>query len=140
MTIGPVPNSPRSQQPNSKHDELRLMLNSRTPVISVETTEEGRLKELLLTIATELDVPLYTWSAIVGLAKFNGASIYGTDNPETALANIALIGGDAIFLLEDFARYCENDRICRRLRDLAAKFRVARRSLVITAALMNLPP
>ena len=64
----------------------------------------------------------------------------GTDQPEQALANIALIKGDAIFLLKDFARYCENDRISRRLRDLAARFRVARRSLVITAASMNLPP
>jgi hypothetical protein len=129
-----------AKRPNSKHDELRLLLNSRNPIITVETTEEDRLKELLLAIATELDVPLYTWSAIAGLAKFNGASIYGTDQPEQALANIALIEGDAIFLLQDFARYCENDRISRRLRDLAGKFRVVRRSLVIAAALMKLPP
>ena len=94
-----------ARQPNSKHDELRLLLNSRNPIITVETTEEDRLKELVLVIATELGVPLYTWSAIAGLAKFNGASIYGTDQPEQALANIALIEGDAIFLLQDFARY-----------------------------------
>ena len=67
-------------------------------------------------IATELDVSLYIWSAIEGLAKFNGATIYGTDQPEQALANIAQIHGDAIFLLKDFARYCENDRISRRVR------------------------
>jgi ATPase family associated with various cellular activities (AAA) len=127
-------------RPNSKHDELRLMLNSRNPIITVETTEEERLRELLLLLATELGVPLYTWSAIGGLAQWGGAPLYGTDQPEQALANIALIKGDAIFLLKDFARYCENDRISRRLRDLAARFRVARRSLVITAASMNLPP
>ena len=129
-----------AQRPNRKHDELRLLINSRNPVITVETTEEDRLKDLLLMIATELNVPLYTWSAITGLAKFNGATIYGTDQPELALANIALIHGDAIFLLKDFARYCDNDRISRRVRDLIATFRVARRSLVITAASMNLPP
>jgi hypothetical protein len=95
-----------AQRPNSKHDDLRLLINSRNPIITVETTEEDRLKELLLMIATELDVPLYTWSAIAGLAKFNGAPIYGTDQPEQVLANIALIKGDAIFLLKDFARYC----------------------------------
>jgi hypothetical protein len=140
MTTGSAANLPGAQRPNSKHDELRLILNSRNPIITVETTEEDRLKELLLMIAAELSVPLFTWSAIAGLAKFNGAPIYGTDQPETALANIALIAGDAIFLLQDFARYCDNDRISRRLRDLAGKFRVARRSLVITAASMKLPP
>ena len=112
--------STASQRPKSKHDDLRLLINSRNPIITVETTEEDRLKELLLMIATELNVPLYVWSAIEGLAKFNGAPIYGTDQPEQALANIALIHGDAIFLLEDFARYCDNDRISRRVRDLAA--------------------
>jgi hypothetical protein len=127
-------------RPHSKHDDLLLLLNSRNPIITVETTEEERLTELLLSLATELGVPLYTWSAIGGLAQWGGAPLYGTDQPEQALANIALIKGDAIFLLKDFARYCENDRISRRLRDLAARFRVARRSLVITAASMNLPP
>ena len=132
--------STAAQRPNRKHDELRLLINSRNPIITVETTEEDRLKDLLLMIATELNVPLYTWSAITGLARFNGAPIYGTDQPEQALANIALIAGDAIFLLKDFARYCDNDRISRRVRDLAGTFRVARRSLVITAASMKLPP
>ena len=132
--------SSAAQQPNRKHDELRLLINSRNPIITIETTEEDRLKDLLLTIATELDVPLYTWSAIAGLAKLNGAPIYGTDQPEQALANIAQIGGDAIFLLKDFARYCDNDRISRRMRDLAGTFHVVRRSLVLTAAAMKLPP
>ena len=61
------------------------------------------------------------------------------DQPEQALANIPLIQGDAIFLLKDFARYCDNDRICRRVRDLAEKFRTARRAIVISAASMQLP-
>jgi len=50
-----------------------------------------------------------------------------------------LVEGDAIFLLKDFARYCENDKICRRLRDLAERFRTARRSIVLTAAKVELP-
>ena len=130
--------STSAQRPNRKHDELRLLINSRNPLITVETTEEDRLKDLLLMIATELNVPLYTWSAITGLARFNGAPIYGTDQPEQALANIALIAGDAIFLLKDFARYCDNDRICRRVRDLAGTFRVARRSFPLDLVVRGL--
>src|SRR6202030_4577818 len=97
------------------------------------------LEQMLLGVATELGVPLYEWSVTTGLAKHRGAPIYNTDQPEQALANIPLIPGDAIFLLKDFARYCDNDRICRRLRDLAEKFRTARRAIVICAPSLQLP-
>ena len=126
--------------PKTKHDELRLLINSRNPILTVETSEEERFQQLLFTVATELGIPLYAWSLTTGLSKVPGAPIYGTDQPEKALANIALIQGDAILLLKDFARYCENDRISRSLRDLAEKFRRARRSIVILAASITLPP
>ena len=123
-----------------KHDELRLLVNSHHPIITVETPEEERVEQLLLEVAAELAVPLYTWSVTAGLAKAHGAPIYNTDNPEQAVANVALIPGDAVFLLKDFARYCDNDRVCRRLRELAEKFRSERRSIVIMAASLELPP
>ncbi len=129
----------RTNQPN-KHDELRLLINSRHPIITVETPEEERLEVMLLDIATELSVPLYEWSVTTGLAKVHGAPMYNTDNPEQAVSNIALIQGDGIFLLKDFARYCVDGKICRRLRELAEKFRTARRSIVLTAASLQLPP
>jgi AAA+ superfamily predicted ATPase len=128
----------RPKKPN-QHDELRLLINSRHPIITVETPEEERLEALLMEVATELGVPLYEWSVTTGLAKAHGAPLYHTDSPEQAVANIALIQGDGIFLLKDFARYCENDKICRRLRDLAEKFRTVRRSIVLTAAKIELP-
>jgi AAA+ superfamily predicted ATPase len=123
-----------------KHDELRLLVNSRNPIITVETTEEDRFEELLQSLSTELSVPLFTWTITTGLAKWNGAPIYGTDEIEKALANIALIHGEAIFLLCDVGRYCDNDRVARRLRDLADAFRTERRSIVISAASIKLPP
>src|SRR5579862_8920228 len=124
----------------SKRDELRLLINSRTPIITVETAEEERLAHLLTAIAEELGVPLYTWSVTTGLARITGAPIYQTAQPVQALANIAQISGDAIFLLKDFARYCDDDKICRRLRDLADAFRSVRRSIVISGPSLNLPP
>jgi AAA+ superfamily predicted ATPase len=122
-----------------KHDELRLLVNSRHPLITVETPEEERLEQMLLEVATELSVPLYEWSVTAGLAKYRGAPIYNSEQPDQALANIPLLQGDAIFLLKDFARYCDNDKICRRLRDLAEKFRTMRRAIVISAASLQLP-
>jgi hypothetical protein len=156
-----LPNDPKSQQPSStqkipaapsatstresdgykaKHDELQILINSRTPIITIETSEEDRLEKLLLAIATQMAVPFYTWSVTDGLKRFTGAPLYGSDDPEKALANIATINGDAIFLLKDFARYCGNDHISRRLRDLTCSFCTPCRSIVIAGASLDLPP
>jgi len=123
-----------------KRDDLRLLINSRHPILTIETTEEDRVEQLLLEVATDLSVPLFTWSVTLGLARFKGAPIYNSEPPEAALSNIAAVQGDAIFLLKDFARYCENDKVCRRLRELAEQFRTARRSIIITAGAIQLPP
>ena len=122
-----------------KCDELVLLINSCSPIIAVETSEEDRLEELVIAAAAKLAVPVYTWTVTAGLKKVGGSGIYGSDQPEAALANISLITGNAVFLLKDFARYCETDRISRRLRDLADKFRTARRSIIISAASLQLP-
>ena len=125
---------------NKKYDELRLLINSRNPIITVETTEEDRFEGLLQKLSAELGVPLFTWTVTTGLAKWKGSPIYGTDQPEQALANIAMIHGDGIFLLCDVARYCDNDRVVRRLRDLSEAFRTERRSIVVSASSIKLPP
>lgn len=141
-SLGSAPISQKASVSTAKpnqHDELRLLVNSRHPIITVETAEEERLAQLLLDVAMEMAVPLYEWSVTTGLAKAHAAPIYNTEQPEQGLANIPLIQGDAIFLLKDFGRYCDNDRICRRLRDLAEKFRTARRAIVISGASLQLP-
>ncbi len=122
-----------------KKDELRLLVNSRHPLITIQSAEEERVEELLREVAAELGVALYVWSVTTGLARMRGQALYNTGDPEQALANIALVQGDAVFLLKDFARYLEQDRICRRLRELAEGFRAARRSIIISGASLHLP-
>ena len=131
---------PRLAVNAQKRDELRLLINSRNPIITVETTEEDRFEGLLQALSADLGIPLFTWTITTGLTKWKGSPIYGTDELEQALANIALIHGQGIFLLCDVARYCDNDHVARRLRDLADAFRTERRSLVISAASIKLPP
>jgi AAA+ superfamily predicted ATPase len=126
--------------PRTKRDELELLINSRNPIVTVETSEEQRLAALLERVAADLEIPLFVWSVTNGLARAGGAALYNSDQPEQALTNIGTVQGDGIFLLKDFARYCDNDRISRRLRDLADGFRTARRSIVILGAAIQLPP
>ncbi len=124
-----------------KRDELRLLVNSRHPIIAVETSEEARIEDLLSEVAAELDVPFFTWSITHGLIrKGTDQAMYETEDPEKMLGNIAAMRGDGIYLLKDFARYLEQDRLLRRVRELAASFREMRRSIVLSAPVLKLPP
>jgi ATP-dependent 26S proteasome regulatory subunit len=125
---------------DAKCDQLCLLINSKNPIIRVETTEEQRFSSLLERVAERLCIPLYSWTITTGLARAGGAALYNSEQPEQALANIGAVRGDAIFLLKDFARYCDNDRISRKLRDLVDAFRTARRSIVLLAASISLSP
>jgi ATP-dependent 26S proteasome regulatory subunit len=140
----PVPAAPNAAicvpALGAKRAELGLLVNSRNPIVTVETSEETRFSTLLGCVAEELGIPLYVWSVTAGLGRYGGAGLYNSDQPEQALTNIATIQGDGIFLLKDFCRYCDNDRISRRLRDLADGFRTARRSIVLLGATVQLPP
>jgi len=131
--------APGARPGSPKELELRLLINSHCPIITVETSEEDRFVALLRWVAADIGVPLYLWSVTEGLARAGGPALYNSDQPEQALMNIATIQGDGIFLLKDFVRYCQNDRISRRLRDLADGFRTVRRSIVMLAATIELP-
>jgi AAA+ superfamily predicted ATPase len=120
-------------------NQLTLLINSRNPIITVETSEEQRFLAVLERVAMQLEIPLYVWSVTTGLGRAGGAALYNSDQPEQALTNIGTVQGNGIFLLKDFARYCDNDRISRRLRDLADGCRTARRSIVILGASLALP-
>jgi len=73
-----------AQPKPNKRDELRLLVNSHHPIITVETTEEERVEQMLAQIGLELDVPVYNWSVTKGLARFHGEPLYHTDDPDQA--------------------------------------------------------
>jgi len=140
IVSGPTCATLAGRAAGAKCDQLSLLINSRNPIITVESNEEQRFLGLVERVAGQLSVPLYVWSVTTGLCRSGGAVLYNSDQPEQALTNIGTIHGDGIFLLKDFARYCDNDRVSRRLRDLADGFRTSRRSIVILAASIVLPP
>jgi hypothetical protein len=75
----------------NKRGELMLLINSRHPILTIETSEEERVEQLLFEVATQLNVPLFTWSVTTGLARFHGAPIYNSDSPEAALSNMSVV-------------------------------------------------
>jgi SpoVK/Ycf46/Vps4 family AAA+-type ATPase len=123
-----------------KRDELRLLINSRHPIIGIETSEEARVEELAAQVAAELDIPFFTWSVTAGMVRRGtDQAMYDTEDPDKALHNISLMRGDGIFLLRDFVRYLEQDKILRRMREMASRFREMRRSILLSAPVLKLP-
>jgi SpoVK/Ycf46/Vps4 family AAA+-type ATPase len=123
-----------------KRDELRLLINSRHPIIAVETSEEGRVERMAAEIAAESGTPFFVWTVTTGLQrKGTDQPIYDTDDPGKALATVGLIRGDGIYLLKDFARFLDDPKILRRVRELAAAFREVRRSILLSSPVLKLP-
>jgi len=132
-----TPNCEMSSQDARK--ELALLVNSKYPIICLETWEEGRATEVLALVAADLNLPLYEWAITAGMARVGGAPIYNTQEPAQVLSQIAGLDGDALYLLKDFHKYLEQDVIVRKLRDLALQFRRARRAIVISSPVVEIP-
>ncbi len=67
-------------------------------------------------------------------------AMYNTADPVQALANLECMTIEAVFVLKDFHRHMDNPVVVRRLRDVGQKFSANRRTLVLTAPAIEMPP
>ncbi len=67
-------------------------------------------------------------------------AVYNTTDPVQALANMESMTVEAVFILKDFHRHMDNPVVVRRLRDVGQKFSMNRRTLVLTAPTIEMPP
>src|SRR5437016_2487804 len=56
-------------------DRLKVLINSSTPIVVIETVEERRAVDLVRTAAAELKVPVFEWSIADGLTR-SGAAVF----------------------------------------------------------------
>jgi ATP-dependent 26S proteasome regulatory subunit len=152
-------------------ERLKILLNSSTPIIVVETAEEMRIVNMVRLACTSLNLAAFEWSIASGLVRCgtDGApvvesfdrvhaaphtgyatghdatdvstqAIYNSREPAQALGNIEAISVEAAFILKDFHRHMEDPVVVRRLRDVGQKFSNNRRTLIITAPAITIPP
>jgi hypothetical protein len=148
---------PRTLQ--SPLDRLKVLINSSTPIVVMETVEEVCAMSLVRTACSQLSLPVYEWTIAEGLvrcgsdvaapvlsATASGAGVaakiamYNTADPVQALANLETMTIEAVFVLKDFHRHMDNPVVVRRLRDVGQKFSANRRTLVLTAPAIEMPP
>jgi ATPase family associated with various cellular activities (AAA) len=160
-------NSPQSPSPIER---LKVLINSSTPIVVMETVEEVRALTLVRTACSELNLAVFEWTIADGLVRsgsgvgpglgpgqggsetrlhtFSGSdtgagaktAMYNTADPVQALANLESMTIEAVFVLKDFHRHMDNPVVVRRLRDVGQKFSANRRTLVLTAPAIEMPP
>lgn len=144
-------------------ERLKVLLESSTPILILETVEETRAVRLVHTAASPLNLAVFEWTIASGLVRcgegphelrvpasargltsFSGDSgaqaIYNSRDPSQALSNLEAISVEAVFILKDFHRHMADPVVVRKLRDVGQKFSSNRRTVVITAPTIEVPP
>lgn len=151
-------------------ERLKVLINSSTPIVVIETVEEVRAMTLVSAACSELNMALFEWTVADGLTRsgsktsatpvadlqmrINAArhasdpgaadstknAIYNTADPVQALANLESMTMEAVFVLKDFHRHMDSPVVVRRLRDVGQKFSANRRTLILTAPSIDMPP
>ena len=170
-------------------ERLKVLINSSTPIIVMETSEEMRAVNMVRAACSELNMATFEWTIADGLVRSGsgaatsqagvpawsqgarlssksilspsvgeaerltrtlmtsdsgaaaaGASMYNTREPVQALANMESMTIEAVFLLKDFHRHMDDPVVVRRLRDVGQKFCANRRTVILTAPELTVPP
>ena len=165
-------------------ERLKVLINSSTPIVVMETVEEVQAVSLVRSACSELNLAVFEWTIADGLVRSGsgvpvasqasalraiampqgssegtrlarsvlssmamdaatsakGAPVYNSTDPVQALANLESMSVEAVFILNDFHRHLDSPVVVRRLRDVGQKFQTNRRTLVITAPTIEMPP
>ena len=150
-------------------DRLKVLIDSSTPIVVIETVEESRAVRLVRLACAALNLAAFEWTIATGLARSggnpsapaieNGAfppggyrageindfaenakALYDSREPAKMLANLESISVEAAFILKDLHRHMEDPVVVRRLRDVGQKFATNRRTVILTAPKISIPP
>ena len=148
-------------------ERLKVLIDSSTPIVVMETVEEMRATRMVRAACAALNLAAFEWTIASGLARCgsegvvsleSGAlppgghnreameaaqhskAIYNSQEPAQMLANLAGISIDAAFILKDLHRHMDDPVVVRRLRDVGQKFATNRRTLILTAPKITIPP
>jgi len=148
-------------------ERLKVLIDSSTPIVVMETVEEMRAVRLVRTACSSLNLAAFEWTIASGLVRCgsdtsdhgfdtgtlppggyvahaaeseNAKAIYNSREPAQMLANLEAISVEAAFILKDLHRHMDDPVVVRRLRDVGQKFATNRRTLVLTAPKISIPP
>jgi hypothetical protein len=129
----------------SDRRDLELVLESGTPLIVIETTDEARVLELLQEIALSRSAstyrPLFRWSITDGLQRLDLAleAQHHNAEPEEALRHIRAVAKPGVYALLDFHPFLREPVHIRLLKDIALTADEARVTLLLVGHRLEIP-
>jgi SpoVK/Ycf46/Vps4 family AAA+-type ATPase len=125
--------------------DLELMLDSRTPIIVIETRDESRMLDLLTAIVRAKTsgeyVPLFRWTVTDGLQRLDIELEPQLHNaqPVDVLRHIRAVTKPGTYVLLDFHPYLQEPVNVRLMKDICLRFQETRRHLVLVSHRVELP-
>jgi SpoVK/Ycf46/Vps4 family AAA+-type ATPase len=145
---------------------LKVLIDSSTPIIVMETVEEIRAVRMVRAACSALNLAAFEWSVATGLLRCgssvgevitggsydfaphggqdsleqNAKALYNSREPAAMLANLEGISIEAAFILKDLHRHMDDPVVIRRLRDVGQRFATNRKTIVLTAPKIEIPP
>lgn len=122
------------------HD-LELIVNSRIPIVVIESHEEDRILELFERLAPRLGLPLYRWTATEGLHRLASghAPQRHAAKPTELLAQIKASTRPGTYLLFDFHPYLADPIHVRYLKDIAQRYDTLQHTVVLVSHALDIP-
>jgi len=124
----------------SSTHELKVLISSFHSLITIESTEEERIRPLLSLVAADMNIEFMEWSNVHGLKsslKFENQE--ESLNPVSCLDFLLQHKGESLVWLKDFTREIEGKGVTRALREVVARYSRNRSAVVITGPSINLP-
>jgi SpoVK/Ycf46/Vps4 family AAA+-type ATPase len=124
--------------------DLSLLLDSKVPILIIESHEEPRVLEMITRLAVKKNMGLYTWSVTEGLNLLGFGNEVADDeasrSPETVLRMIKSAKTPAIYALCDFHPYLKDDpTTIRLLREIAMQHQKLGHTVILLSHQLRLP-
>jgi SpoVK/Ycf46/Vps4 family AAA+-type ATPase len=145
---------------------LKVLIDSSTPIVVIETVEEMRAVRMVRAACSALNLASFEWSVATGLMRCgsdvgtvisggpyelaphggqdsleqNAKALYNSREPAAMLSNLEGISIEAAFILKDLHRHMEDPVVIRRLRDVGQRFATNRKTVILTAPKIEIPP
>ena len=120
--------------------DLEVMIDSRFPIIAIESQEENRVLQLLQRLARAHSQALFVWSAAEGLRGSQRAGGGQSLDPTQALRFVDGGGPAGIYVLLDFHPYLANPVNVRLLKKIALDYDKTPRTLIFVSYSVPVPP
>jgi SpoVK/Ycf46/Vps4 family AAA+-type ATPase len=115
------------------------LLRSQYPLILAEARDEQRLLGLLRRAASEMRLPVWTWTAARGLARDGMEPLYGTVPALRALAFVADLPDPGLFVFVDAHHAIEDPVVLRAVKD-AAQQAESGQTVLLAGPGLEIPP